>query len=315
MAGYGMQGHVMLNLQNSYNTAQVTSLQSIPILDESIVETIEWIDEQNMYARFAAGQAFEGKHLIRGTINAEASPQAMGWFVAAYMQRDTPGSEHVHTFTPKQTDFDALVAGTPATLQIYRDVGSAMQYADMVCETLDINITQGEIMNVAAGFLGGVSTRVAAASPTFPTDKPFNWAQSSISIDGAAVTDLMDASLTMTKNLEAVYTLQDSKVPKKIKRSDFERIELSGTMLFQSHSYMQAFEGAAGHTFTANFVGVDSPDNITIDIPQLKFLTYEPTINGKGLVEAPFTALAEYDTDSATAIQIDITNVRTISYF
>lgn len=313
MAGYGMQSHVMFNFQNSFGTSQVTSLEAVAVTDESVELQISQIDEENMYGRLAKSPSHTGEQSIEGDINMEAEPEGLGFFFRAFTGSDNV-SGHVHTFKMNTTDFDERAASTPFTAEIFRDVGSAFLYYDLVASTLELNISNGELMTAGLGVMGAGFSRQTASSPTFPSgETPFKWDQVSASYAGAGMFDLRELTISGNKNLEMIWTLQDTNAPRKIKRTDFENIELSGTILFQSHSYQQAFEAQSENRFFVHFVS-NSPNELTLDFPALKFNTFAPAINAKGFIEADFSATAEYSTTSATAMQLTLTNVRTISY-
>jgi hypothetical protein len=82
-------------------------------------------------------------------------------------------------------------------------------------------------------------------------------------------------------------------------------------MLFQSHSYYDAFLAQTEYPFVINFAGT-SPSTIKFDFPKLRFKSFEPTISGPGIIEASFTAGAMYWADSATAMHITLTNTHEV---
>lgn len=313
MSGYGMKGHIMCQFQNSFGTALTTSLSAIAVTEANFTHTIEQIVEQGMYGRFDESPYHSGAFNFEGDMTLEASPIAIGWAfksIVGFTSTVSGTGTQTHVFKPRASDFDALAATDPMTIQQYLDVGSAMQFSDMCGNTLAMNIANGELLSLTAGFVGGKYTRVAAGTPVFPTAKPFKWDQFSGSFGGAAINDILDLSININNNLEARHTLQNTAAPRKIKRSSFRTIELTGTMLFQAHSYYNAFLTQTNYSFVLNFAGQQSPNNLKIDFPSLRMKTFEPTIRGPGVIEAPFTAQAEYDASSATAMQITLVNTQ-----
>ena len=315
MAGYGMQGHLMLNFQNSFGTVKVDSLEALAITEESLTHNIEVLQKESMYSRFAQSPTHEGMHSVEGDITTEADPEGIGWLFRAFLDNYTaPSGDHLHQFLMATSDFDERAAGTPFTAEAYRDVGSAFLYYDLIGNTLDINIANGEIVNASLGVIGAGYSRQTASTPTFPSGQiPFNWSQTSASYDSAALLDVRELTVTANKNLEAVHTLQNTKAPYKIKRTGTELIELSGTILFQSHSYMIAFEDQEEKMLQVNFAS-NSPNALTLTFPKVKFKTYEVNMSGQGIIEANFTADALFDETSNYAFRIDLTNVRTLGY-
>lgn len=313
MAGYGMQSHVMWNFQNSYGTLQITSLEAIPFVSETLELNINQIEDNSLKARFYKNSSFAGERSIEGSLSVEAQPEAIGFLLSAFTGADDV-TDHVHTFKMQEEDFDGIVASRPFTTEVYRDQGSAFLYYDCVGNTIDISVSNGELVNFELGVIGGGFSKQAASSPTFPTGQtPFKWDQTSASFDDNAELDITELTITGNKNLEALYSLQNSSTPRKIKRSGFEEITVTGNILFQSHSYFDAFNEQTTHQLIVNFQS-NSPNNLTIDIPQLKFTAAPITADGPGVIEMSFTANAEFNVGSNTAMEINLTNVRTIAY-
>ena len=311
MSGYGMLGHVMVGFQNSFGTALTSSMEAIAVTEAGLVKGIEQITEAGMYSRFAESPYHDGIQSFEGDIAAEANPISIGYFlksVIGYTQTQSDTGQNVHTFKPRTADFDEFVACDPLTIEQYLNVGSAGLFSDMCGNTLALNVANGELLDLTAGFIGGGFTRKSAASPVYPTGSPFKWDQMSGSFNGEDIRDITDLTINFNNNLEAIYT--DSNVPRKIKRTAMQVIELTGTIIFQSHSYWQAYEAGSELPFVLNFAGIQSPNNIKIDIPKFRFKSYEPVIAGPGIVEASFTAGAMFDTASNTALEITLTNTQ-----
>ncbi len=314
MSGYGMKSHVMVQFQNSFGASLTTSLDSIAVTESNLVKNIDQIIEEGNYSRFAESPYHGGLHSFEGDISMEANPITMGWFTKSVIGLTSTTSAtgiQTHVFKPRTTDFDALAATNPLTIEQHLDVGSAGVFQHMCGNTLNFNIANGELMDMTAGFIGAGFTRKAAGTPTYTVAKPFKWDQMSASINAAAVVDITDLTISINNNLEAKHTLQNTVVARKIKRTGKQVIEITGTMLFQSHSYWQAFEAGSELPFVVSFAGADAPNTIKFDIPLMRFKTYEPVNAGPGLIEASFTAGAMFSTTSNTALQITLVNTWT----
>ncbi len=311
--GYGMKSHVMWNFQDSYGTSQVTSLQAIPVTEESLNLEIEVFAEENFYARFGESPYHEGQHSISGDISMQAHPIAMGWLLKSTLGLTSTTSDtndQTHVFKPRTTDFDGYAAGDPATVEVYYDTGSAAVYYDLVGNNLSLSVTNGELLSVTAGFVGAGFSRKAAGSPTYTEAKPFIWNQFSGSYDGNDICELKDLTVDYNNNVEADWTLCASKAPQRIKRTSQQTVELSGTMLFEAHSYMQEFEAQTEKRFLANFAGQEAPNSLLIDIPKMRFETFEVSIADAGMIEASFTARGIFDTTSNYALEITLVNTQ-----
>lgn len=306
-----MKGHVMLQFQNSFGTPLTDSLEAVAVTESSLMKGIEQIIEEGNYGRFAESPYHEGKHSFEGDITLEANPQVLGWFlksVVGWTSQTCAAASQTYEFKPRTSDFDELAATDPLTIEMHFDVGSAAVFQHMCGNTLNFNITNGELLDVTAGFIGAGFTRKSAGSPTYEEAAPFKWDQMSASFNGAAVVDIQDMTISINNNLEPRYTLQNTYVPRKIKRSSKQVIEVTGTMIFQSHSYWQAFEAQTEYPFEVMFTSNESPHTIKFEFPALRFKNYEPSLAGEGLIEASFTAGAMYHSGSGTAMEITLVN-------
>jgi len=315
MSGYGMRGHVMIQCQSAFGTSLTTSLTAVAVTNASLVYGIEQKIETGMYGRFAESPYHSGFWSFGGDITMEASPISLGWFLKSALAAPTTTSgtnTQTHLFKPATSDFSDRAAVTPLTIEQHIDVGSAGVFSDMCGNTLSFNVANGELLNVTAGFIGAGWTRKAAGSPTYPAAKPFKWDQFSGSFNSAAIVDLNDLTITVNNNLEARYTLQNTAVPRKIKRTAQQVIELTGSMLFQSHSYFDAFLAQTEYPFKIHFAGSQTPNALTFDFPALRFKSFEASIGGPGLIEASFTAGAMYHTGSATAMAVTLVNTQAL---
>ena len=313
-SGYGMTSFVQMSKQNSFNDINVSSHRAISITGETLEFSIEQIQEESMYGRYSQSPSHEGMHKYEGALTAEASAANLGALFVSYFGVDSVDG-HKHNFQLQNSDFDIYAATTPFTIEVFRggDANSFL-YGDMVGNTINLNITNGELLTCEVGYIGASFSRDTASTPTYDTDPiPFNWSQSSISFASTAVCEMRELSVTGTKNIEAQYSLCNQKDPYAIKRSDFETAELSGTMIFQDLTFFDAYEAQSQSALTLNFVS-NSPNNLELIFPKVKLLTFAPMINAKGLLEVPFTARADYDEATATAMQFNLTDANTIAY-
>jgi len=314
MSGYGMKGHVRVQCQTEWNssaTALTTSMEAISVTESTLVRGIEQVPESGMYARFAESPYHAGFQTFGGDITMEANPAAIGWMAKAAVGLTSTASlaaSNTHIFKPRTADFSAVAAMDLFSIEQHLDVGSASHFFNMCGNTLSFNIANGELLSLTTGFIGAGFTRKAAGSPTYSTARPFKWDQVSASFNSAAILDLTDLTISINNNLEARYTLQNCSVPRKILRTGFQTIELTGNMLFQAHSYWQNFEAQAEIPFVLNFAGANAPNALKLDFPALRLKSYEPTLAGPGVIEASFTASAMYKSTSATAMQMTLVN-------
>ena len=317
--GYGMRGHALWNFQNSYGTSLTTSQHAIPIISESLAAKVDHLAEDNMYGRYGMSPHHEGPHRSEGEIRIQAHGIAMGHLLRSVFGQVTTTSgtgNQTHEFIPRNTvDFDEFAAGPPASIEVFRPslVESAALYYDMVGNTIGFNIANGQLLSVNAGLMGGGFTRKAAATPSFPNAEVFRWAQASASFNGWAVQDIRDVAVNLNNNLELQYTLNNTNTPRAVKRTGAYGVDVSGRIQFATHSLWLDFDpfNAAPSRFFVTFTGRVSPYAFTLDIPAMRFTSFEPTIAGAGVIEAAFAARGEFDTNSSYALRAVLVNTQT----
>lgn len=311
--GYGMRSHAMVAFQDSYGTLNTASLTALAYTEETLEYNKPQINEAGMYANISNNPYYNGPTAVQGGLVMEASPTALGWFLRSAIGLTSTTSDtdkQVHIFKPRTADFDNRAANTPMTIEMNRDVGSAAIYYDCIGNNFQLNAANGELLSASLDFIGAGFSRKEKATPTFPTARMFKWDQMSAQFNGAAIYDLQDLTITMNNNLEARYVQQNCNAPYRIVRSDRQMIEMSGTFVFDSHSFWDAYLANAGSDYPMvfNWATEQTPNQLKLDMPKCRFLSFNPHPAGAGLVEAAFTAAAIYHQASDTAFQITLTN-------
>ncbi len=237
----GLLGHVGISFQDSFGTSNVNSMFYFPIISESVTEAIPPLVSEGMRGRFEAGPTFEGFHEIAGDIIFEAHPILVGMALKAWTSASSDvtlnDSAYTHTIKPNTADFDALAAVRPMTVEIFRDIGSAFLYSDMLCNELTLEVVHGTVVKATMALMGGKFTKAVKSAPSYLPGSEYTWHQSSIQFTNSAGTigaidEISQATITLNNNLEAIGTLEGTKTPNRIKRSGFRTAEFAGTVLF-----------------------------------------------------------------------------------
>ncbi len=314
---YGQLGHLGLCFQNSVGTAFTSSLSFVPLVSESVGETIEGLVETGMYGRLAEPPHQEGVHKVEGEVRTEAHPIQIGTLLKATLGRAATtlqGSAYVHEFLPATADWDGFAAVPPLTVELHRDVGSAFIYSDMLADALTLEIAQGQLLTAKATLVGGRLVRQAAAPPSYPGGRPYTWDVVSASYDGQGIADLRKISLVFDNHLAAQYTLSGGKYPRRVVREGPQTVAVEGTLVLQDQVLFQEFlnqsEKRLVMTFDGPQVASGTTARLTLDLPRLRFLEFAPQLAGPGQVEVGFSAKGVYDTTSGYALRATLVNTQ-----
>lgn len=314
---YGQSGHLALHFQDSYGTSQTGSAHFIPLVSESVAETIGQIVEDNLYARLAEPPYHEGLHEVSGEIRTEAHPVYLGAFLRAALGQHAAtaqGSAFLHEFLPAAADWDGFAAVPPLTLEVHRDVGSAQVYADVLADELSLEIAHGQLLSAGLSVLGGRFERRAPATPQFHAGRPWTWDVVSASYAGTALGDLRQLTVRFANQLSAQHTLGGGKTPRRIKREGPQQVQLEGTVLFEDQALLQAFVDQSEQRLLVHFAGETVAQSHTaqviLDVPRLRFTEFKPGLAGPGPLEVGFSAAGVYDAGSGYALRATLTNTQ-----
>jgi hypothetical protein len=287
----------------------------LPIISETLSEAKPPLIPEGMRGRFEAGDDYEGFNELTGDIVFEAHPILAGIALKAWAGQSSgtlSGSVYTHEFIPRTVDFDKFAAVPPMTIEVYRDAGSGMQFYDMLCDQLTIEIAHGALQKITMGMIGGKAQKTTKTSPSYLPGSEYTWDQASISYGGSANDQFSQITVVAKNNLEAKGTLNGTKTPSRIKRSDYRVVEVSGTVLVEDDTMKDDYRSkttkrvvlcSAGQNVSSGY-----PANLIIDIPSFRFAEYPDNIEGPTLMEAGFSAEAKYNTGSATMIKFSLTN-------
>lgn len=308
---YGQRWNIGLAFQNSWDSvASTDSLHFIPMLEESIGINIPELMDENMRGIFEEGDNYGGARTVDGDINARAQAIPLGAMLSAIMERTAVSSASgltTHTFKPRVSDWDEFSAQQPVTIYKNFQTGSAQQFYNMNGNTLEISIAHSELMSARIGFLGGNYEQIAAVAATYPTGKKFGWDVTSVQFGGASIDYIRNLTITMEENLEAVHTMNNSKYPWAVKRTDFRTITLGGTIRFKDQDEYQQFLAQSEREMEINFMNVNS-EVVNIILPTGLWNEFKPIAGGPGAVEVSVTGKAKYSVGSAVSMQITLVN-------
>lgn len=313
---YGQESQIGISFQNSFGTSLQDSVFWIPKMSEGLNKEIPPLIEQNLKGIFDEGAHYEGPHSVNGPIETEANPVSLGVMLKCVMGEPTTvtsDSLYTHTFKPRTSDWDGLAANVPVSIEKYLGVGSADLFSDMNGSSLTLSIANGELMKAAVEFVGGTHAQQANTAASYPTNNLWTWDATSVSIGGSGKSEIMDMSITLNENLEAMHTLGATKTPSRIKRTGFRTVEISGTIKFDDAVEYQAFLDQSEREMIMHFEGTTAVQSgyneaCTITLPSLRIIELKPAAGGPGEIEVGITAKGVYNTNSATSMQVELRN-------
>lgn len=319
---YGQTTDIGIALQNSWGTANVSSLHWVPYVSEGLGLNIPPLIDQSLKGVFDEGDHYAGPRTIDGDLSVAAKPIPLGQMLATFFNSPTSTKAdsadiYTHVYIPSTADYDTTYAAKrPVTIVKNLDVGSAMQFSDLNANTLELSINNGELLNAMVGFVGGHFQQVAAITPSFSTGKNWTWDQTSVDIAGSANGDVGQLSVTITENVEAQHTLSGSSYPSRIKRTGFRTTEMSGTLKFEDQTEYQAFlnqsERKLDVTLTGNVeVSSGHYNSLRIEAPLLRHTEFKPVSGGPGQIEVSFSSKGVYSPDSGHALKVTLVNTQT----
>lgn len=317
---YGQLSTLGIVFQNSFGTVgDVNSIHWLPYLSESFKLNIPPMYSENMRGIHDEGDTYQGPRTCEGEIDCEAQPIALGAMLKSILSLESSVQStgiYTHTFEPRSDDFDALSANNPVTIYAFRDTGSGMLYQDMNGASLEMSIANGEFFKVKVGYVGGEFSQNAEVAASLPTGKRWTWDQSSVSLGGSAVGEIVSMNIKLDDGgLEAMHTLDASQYPSRVKRTGFRNIAIDGTLKFEDQDEYQQFISQSEREMILHFEGsteVQSGYNesLTIKLPLMRYEEAAPMAEGPGYIEMSVTGRGKYSVTSATALQAILVNTQ-----
>jgi len=308
---YGQDARVGISFQNSFDAANVASLHWLEPISESVTLKKAQLTQKGLRGIYDAGANQEGLNTVAGDLTLEAKANALGVLFSATQGAPTTVTSaalYTHTFKPRTTDHNPLSAERPFTyLKYMGDAGSAHQFHNMNGDTLELAISNGELLTAKMGMVGGSFSRIAAVAATYSQSNAIDWAVSSAVCGGVALTGIRSLTISQENKLQAKHVLDTDKFPARIKRTDARVINISGTLLFDDQVELNEFLAQSEQSFMLNLTGTSLVqsgyyESVKIDIPAMRYTEFPVAVGGAGEIEVSFKAEAKYHTGSATAI-------------
>lgn len=317
---YGMQGYLGLAKETVWGTP-VAPTNFAKFMSESLSASIDRFETENAYAGFFEPDDQDGVRRIAGDIALSCHPEVAGFFLHAAM--GTVATTTVltafkqHIFQSATADVSSLNPLPAYTLEVFRDVTSAQQYAGCLLSQLQIQAQPNQDIRFNSSWIGRSTlnkARIAAGSVVFPSSPaaPFTFDTASISMfaagSAAVAIDYVEAfNLTINNNLEGVPTLNNSNLVSRVRRANPFAVNFSATVGFEDITEYNRFLSQTESTFRLNVFKANS-FSMFIDIPKAVFTAFPLALPGRGRLTVGLEAKARTPVGSAGPVAITLRN-------
>lgn len=313
---YGMAGYLGIAKETTWGTP-VSPQSFSDLMSENVAVSIDRFDTRNVFNGTAEPDDSTGLVRIEGDTVVACDPQNIGHFLMAALGTCATtslaaGTYKQHVFQCLDSDISSVCVRPPYTLELFRDVTSAQQYAGMNCTMLTLACQPNQDLRATAHWIGKTMThksRVAAASVLFPTSpgNPFTFDTCSISIAGVA-TDLIEGfNIEIDNQAEAVAALNASTAIARIRRQGPATVKITGQIDFTDISQYLDFVNQTERAFSINFNKAASFQCL-ISLPRVKYTTFPLGMGGRGRQVVSFEGKAFVPTGSVSAIAVTLKN-------
>lgn len=315
---YGFLGFVGLTKETNWGSAtSVLSGDFVEALSEDLQVTLERFPFKAMIASAGEPDDAVGLRRVAGSVRFAAHPVPLGTFLRSALHSYTQstvlsGFLHSHVFvtTSGGSDFDSQVPIQPYTFEIHRDVTSSFIFGGGVVDSLTLNFGQGAVM-VDASIIARNVALSTKSTPTFPgsPSKPFTFDTVSLGLAGAGTALIETLAVKITNNLQGFGALNLSTDIAKIRRTNHQMVEVSGTIDFTNVTEYLNFLNQTEQRLTVSATKTSS-FSLVVDIPRLVYTAYPVSVSGRERITTSFTGKGFVHPGSLNAIKISITNTR-----
>ena len=314
----GAQGHVGyfgLAKEAIWGTA-VAATDYAELLSEALATTIDRFETRNIYGGFYEADDYAGMRRSAGGITLAGNPLPLGHLLRGAFNNGSvavvlSGFLHTTHFTSVKSEFANGVPRQPFTLEVFRDVTSASQYAGALVNRLSLSLAPNQDLRVAVEWLAQSRLMIAKTTPTFPgspTD-PFTFETCSVQMAGAANSRFEALNLSIDNQLEGIPALNNSNVIARIRASNPQMIRISGTLDFIDYAEREDFINQTERAMKFTMTRANS-FFLSVDVPRFVYTSFAANASGRGRVTATFEGRARYLASSLTAIGIQLTDTR-----
>jgi hypothetical protein len=314
---YGFAGHIGLAKESNWGSG-VAATDYIEAMSEDLSLDLDRFPYKAIIASLSEPDDATGLYRVSGGMRFSAHPVAVGHFLKGVLHSYTQttvvtGQQYNHVFvtTSGGADFDSQVPNQPYTFEIFRDVTSSQRYTGCLVNGLTFTMEPNGPVMCEATLVGRGADVIAKTIPTFPgsPSKPFAFDTISLAIAGGGTALIETLNLEITNNFEGFGALNLSQFIAKIRRTDHQMVNLSGTIDFTNLTEYLNFVNQTEQRFTVSMTKASS-FQLIFDVPRVVYTAYPMGIPGKERILTSFTGKGFVHPGSLNAIKVTLTNVK-----
>lgn len=315
---YGMGGYLGFGKEVTWGTA-VSPGSFMEAMSENLSTSIDRFDTRNIFNSYAEPDDTVGLNRHEGDLvipsNAEAIGILLNAALGSVVSTSTLAAYWTHVFQARATDVSSLTPLQPYTVEVFRDVTSAQQYAGAVCKQFVLAAQPNQDLRATASWVAKSllnKARVAQASVLFPTTpgQPFTFDTCSISIAGAAVDLIEGFTLTVNNQLEGVAALNNSNTLARIQRTGPVMVDLKGTISLTNIDEFNNFLTQTERAVTLSFFKPGS-FSLVIGLPRFVYTAFPMGQQGRNRTTVSFEGKARVPVGSTSQIVATLKNQTT----
>jgi hypothetical protein len=312
---YGTAGFIGIGKESSWGTA-VAVTDYLEALNESLVTNYDRFIFKNMIGSTAEPDDHVGIMRVEGEIVVPAYPTILGHLLKGAFNNTSlttvlSGFLYRTEFVTPNGDFSTDCPMNPYTLEVHRDVTSSFQFSGANVNMLRLDYRPNQEVRLTAGFIAKQAALIAKTTPTFVTSpaKPFAFDTASLTLDGTGTARIEALTIDIVNNLEGIAALNATNKIAKIRRTDFQMINISGTVDVADVSEWLDFINQTERRLMVTTTKANS-FQFSIDIPRMVYTAFPVQVGGRERLVAQFTGKGFYHSGSGNAFKALLTTTK-----
>lgn len=317
-----------------------TIVEFLPFVSESLIRERNDLPDPSIWANFDERKMYNGQQRVSGGLQTVAHPLLTGYLARLAFDVTTSGvgalllngvSSHAgliaHRFITGQTQFQTGSGSDlpTATIEMNRGpimgAGSSFVYYNMAANAFELVAEAGQFIRCNVELVGRRAGGKPRSTPSWVPAETFLWNTVSVAVNGVAKPFYESLTVRVENNLEAVPTLDGSLLPDLVKRNDFRRITVNGTLSFRNFDDYDGFLNGSETALQMTAVGkgvagaTGFEERLHIDVPRFRYSTFAPNIGGPGRIPINFTGRGMIvEPHSLYSLQVTLVNTRVSGY-